>query len=182
MGNWNLREVIVVDLEATCWRTPEEQAANTSEIIEVGVCVLDALTGEIRNAQGLIVKPRKSKISPFCEQLTSITQDMVDQGMRFERAIKILKQDYGVGRRMMGGYGNYDQRMLVDECHKCGIKPPFHPTYLNISAMATLKLKAGKRLGLQDACNQVGLGFEGRPHRGVDDATMTAKLLWELIK
>ena len=182
MSQRNFKEVIVIDLEATCWDTPAEEMVNTSEIIEVGVCVLDVLTGEIRNPQGLIVKPRKSKISPFCENLTSITQAMVDEGMRFERAIKILKMEYGVSRRMMAAYGNYDQNMLAKECDRSGIKSPFGPTYLNVSAIATLKLKANKRLGLSDACQQFGLSFEGRPHRGVDDAVMAAKLLWECIK
>lgn len=182
MGDWNLREVAVIDLESTCWDTPEEKAANTSEIIEVGICILDVITGEIRKPQGLIVKPRHSKISPFCEQLTSITQDMVDHGMRFEKAMKILRREYGVGRRMMAAFGNYDQRMLKDECQRCDIPSPFSPTYLNVSALATLKRKLGKRSGLRTTCNAFGLEFEGRPHRGVDDAVMAAKILWEIIK
>lgn len=176
------KEVIVIDLEATCWETDAETALNTSEIIEVGVCVLDVMTGEIRNPKGLIVKPRKSKISPFCEQLTSISQDMVDSGMKFEKAIKILKMEYGVSRRILAACGNYDQNMLAKECLRCDVKPPFGPTYLNVSAMAALKLKATKRLGLEEALAGFGLKFEGRPHRGVDDAVQAARLLWEIIK
>jgi len=73
MGNWRFDEIVVIDLEATCWSTPEETALNTSEIIEVGVCLLDALTGEIHNPRGLIVKPQVSVVSEFCTELTSIT-------------------------------------------------------------------------------------------------------------
>jgi len=39
MGNWNFKEVIVIDSEATCWATPEESEVNTSEIIEVSVSI-----------------------------------------------------------------------------------------------------------------------------------------------
>jgi inhibitor of KinA sporulation pathway (predicted exonuclease) len=176
------KEVIVIDLEATCWETVEETALNTSEIIEIGVCVLDVQTGDIRNPKGLIIKPRKSKISLFCEQLTSISQEMVDAGMSFERAIKLLQLEYGVSRRIMAAYGNYDQNMLKKECERRDVKPTFGPTYLNISAMAALKLKVNKRLGLEEALAGFGLKFEGRPHRGVDDAVMAAKVLWEIIK
>lgn len=176
------KDVIVIDLEATCWETEAETALNTSEIIEVGVCVLDVITGEIRNPKGLIIKPRKSKISPFCESLTSITQDMVDDGMSFGRAMKILKIEYGVGRRAMAAFGNYDQNMLTKECLRCDIKPPFGPTYLNISALSMMKLKATHRLGVSEALNGFGLQFEGRQHRGVDDAIQAARLLWEIIK
>ena len=65
MSKIKYNEIIVVDLEATCWDTPEEQAKFTSEIIEVGICVLNIFTGEITKTAGLIVKPRQSKISPF---------------------------------------------------------------------------------------------------------------------
>ena len=72
--------------------------------------------------------------------------------------------------------------MLAKECDRTGIKSSFGPTYLNVSAMASLKLKANKRLGLSRACDRFGLKFKGRAHRGVDDAVMAAKLLWECIK
>lgn len=182
MANNKFNEVIVIDLEATCWDTPEEKAVNTSEIIEVGVCVLNVLTGEITKPMGLIVKPRQSKISPFCESLTTITQAMVDEGMSFERAIEILKTEYGSRTRMMAAYGNYDQSMLNSQCEIVQMKSPFGPTYLNISALATLKLKANKRLGLSAAMSRFGLTFEGTQHRGVDDAVQAARVLWEIIK
>lgn len=176
------KEVIVIDLEATCWATPEETARNTSEVIEIGVCLLDMTSGEIKNPQGLIIKPILSKISPLCENLTSITQDMVDVGMRFEKAIKTLKLEYGVGRRIMAAYGNYDQHMLMAECDRHQVNSPFGPTYLNIAAMCALKLKATRRLSVKDALKGFGLQFEGWPHRGVDDAIQAARLLWEIVK
>ena len=182
MGNWNFKEVVVIDLEATCWSTPEEAALNTSEIIEIGVCILDAVTGEIRNPRGLIVKPQLSTVSDFCTELTSITPEMVEQGMSFEDAISILKKDYGISKKIVAAYGNYDQTMFKRECESKGIKFPFGPTYLNISAMATLKAKAGKRLGLSRACQYFSLPFEGQLHRGVDDAVMAAKILWKIIQ
>ncbi|MFA7349528.1 MAG: 3'-5' exonuclease [Methylotenera sp.] len=178
----NYNEIVVIDLEATCWSTPEETALNVSEIIEIGVCILDVITGEIKNQKGLIIQPRESKISPFCVELTGITQDMVDSGMKFDEAIKVLKKEYGVSRRMMGAWGNYDQNMLLKECARCDIKSPFGPTYLNISAIATLKLKANRRLGVSEALEMFGLKFEGRQHRGVDDAFNTARLLREILK
>ena len=182
MPNNNYSEVVVIDLEATCWNTAEEKAANTSEIIEIGVCVLNVLTGEITKPAGLIIKPRQSRISPFCEELTTITQEMVDGGMSFEDGLAILKADYGVGNRMMAAYGNYDKTMLTRQCASFGIKPMFDQTYINISALATLKLKANKRVGLKSALNRLGLKFEGTQHRGVDDAVQAARVLWELIK
>lgn len=175
-------EVVVIDLEATCWESRTETAAKTSEIIEVGICVLDVLTGEITKPQGIIVKPIASEISPFCEQLTGITQEMVDAGVTFESAIKTMVSDYSINDRIVAAYGNYDRNKLKQECARYGIEFSIDHTYLNVSALAILKLKTGKRLGLDQACEMFGLPFEGRMHRGVDDAQMIAKVLWEIIK
>lgn len=182
MGNWKFNEVVVLDLEATCWETSEETALNTSEIIEIGICTLDTVTGEIRQAQSIIVKPNISSISQFCEELTGITQDMARQGISFECAMTILRQEYGTHKKILAAYGNYDKTMLLQECSRFAIKPPIGPTYLNISGLASLKSKAGKRLSLSHACEHFGLPFEGRLHRGIDDAVMAAKILWEIIK
>ena len=132
--------------------------------------------------RGLIVKPTESLVSPFCTSLTSITPEMVNQGMPLRDAINILINEYGVSRKIMAAYGNYDQHMLKKECERKQIATSFGPTYLNISALATLKLKANKRLGLGRTCERFGLTFEGQAHRGVDDAVMAARVLWECIK
>ncbi len=182
MANNKFDEVVVIDLEATCWATPEEAAVNTSEIIEIGVCILNVQTGVISKPQGIIVKPAISSVSEFCTELTSITPEMTSNGISFEDAIGILKKEYGMRNKVVAGYGNYDQNMLLKECKSKTVKSPLGPTYLNISAMATLKLKTNKRMSLTRACEAFCIPFEGQLHRGIDDAVMAAKVLWEIIK
>ncbi len=123
MGNWRFDEVVVIDLEATCWDTTAEKEVFISEIIEIGVCLLNVLTGEVSKPRGLIVKPINAIVSPFCTSLTSITQDMVEQGMAFNDATNILKKEYGVSRKIMAAYGNYDQNMLKIECERNNLSP-----------------------------------------------------------
>lgn len=182
MANNKYDEVIVVDLESTCWPTREEQDRNYSEIIDIGVCRLSALTGEISDARSIMIKPMFSEVSEFCTQLTGHTQAAVDQGISLMAAIGILKADYGFKNKMWASYGNYDRNKLVDECERKNIERPLPPTHLNISALATLKLRANKRVGLGQACARFGLKFEGRQHSGKDDAVMAARVLWECIK
>ncbi|VDQ03430.1 unnamed protein product [Trichobilharzia regenti] len=43
------------------------------------------------------------------------------------------------------------------------------------------KVAQNWRGGLKDALHLVGLRFEGRPHRGIDDAKNTARLLLHLL-
>lgn len=100
----------------------------------------------------------------------------------FESAIKTMVSDYSINDRIVAAYVNYDRNKLKQECARYGIEFSIGHTYLNVSALAILKLKTGKRLGLDQACEMFGLPFEGRMHRGVDDAQMIAKVLWEIIK
>lgn len=182
MGSNRYDEVIVIDLEATCWPTREDQYMKYSEIIEVGICRLNVLTGDITDPRSIIVKPMFGEVSEFCTQLTGHTQEGVDQGISLMRAIEILKTDYGFKNKMWASYGNYDRNKIVDECERKNIERPLPTTHINISALATLKLRANMRVGLGQACARFGFEFQGRQHSGIDDAVMAARVLWECIK
>ena len=69
--------ILIVDLEATCWenRPPRGQE---SEIIEIGVCMMNARTGKISKNEGILIRPQHSKVCPFCTELTTLTQNMLD--------------------------------------------------------------------------------------------------------
>ena len=74
--------VLAIDFEATCWDHKPTYSLETvvdpiSEIIEVGMAMLDTDTGEIVREQ-YFVKPLASTVSPFCTQLTGITQEKLD--------------------------------------------------------------------------------------------------------
>jgi len=89
-----LDKIVVIDIEATCWEgnIPEGMS---SDIIEIGVCLLDIHTGEISDNKGIMVLPERSIVSPFCTELTTITQEMLDkEGVSFKEACSILKKEY----------------------------------------------------------------------------------------
>ena len=82
-------KLIVVDLEATCWKK-QPPPGQQNEIIEVGVCLLDTETLAIEDNRGILVKPTRSKVSEFCTKLTSLTQEMVDDGVSFAESCATL--------------------------------------------------------------------------------------------
>ncbi|MEL7234583.1 MAG: exonuclease domain-containing protein, partial [Chloroflexota bacterium] len=71
--------IIVIDMEATCWRSNRRPPDQVSEIIEIGVCVLDLDTLEPDRKMSILVKPTLSTVSEFCTRLTSLTQAQVDK-------------------------------------------------------------------------------------------------------
>lgn len=178
----NRSEVLVLDLEATCWDTPEARENNVSEIIEIGVCVLDMKSGNISRPKGILVKPTASKVSEFCTRLTTITPDLLDkEGVTLRRAVDELIDAYGSPNRIIAAYGAYDGRFLKESCVKEGIRNPLSREYLNVSMLSSMKFKTGRKLGLAKSLQLAGLPFEGTHHRGVDDAVMTAKLLYSIL-
>ena len=100
-----LDKIIVVDIESTCWEGAIP-AGQESEIIEIGVCTLDIASGRRLEKESILVKPERSKVSPFCTQLTTLTQAQVDQGIAFPEACSILKKKYLSQQRVWASYGD----------------------------------------------------------------------------
>jgi inhibitor of KinA sporulation pathway (predicted exonuclease) len=169
-------KIVVVDIECTCWED-SVPTGQQSEIIEVGVCLLDIQTGAISDSKGIIVKPSVSDVSPFCTQLTSITPEMVSHGISFKDACDQLKEEYLTTRRSWASYGYYDQVMFIKQCERTGVPYPFSSSYLNIKTLLPLRLKLKRELGMKKALDKLGIPLEGTHHRGVDDAKNIAKIL-----
>jgi inhibitor of KinA sporulation pathway (predicted exonuclease) len=177
-----LDKIVVVDIEATCWegKTP---VGMENDIIEVGVCLLDVNTGEITNNQGILVKPERSTISPFCTQLTTITPEMVEQkGVSFQEALRILKNEYESQSRCWASFGAYDMNQFKRQCEALGRGYPFGPSHINVKSTFALKKKLGNEQGMAGALELLKIPLEGTHHRGVDDAKNIAKILWWILK
>ena len=127
--------ILIIDLEATCWedRPPRGQE---SEIIEIGVCVMDAKTGRISQNEGILVKPQYSKVSPFCTELTSITQQMLDdEGVLLEDALDILRAEYNSEDLNWASYGNYDLNMLQNHARRFNTEYPLSDDHINVISL-----------------------------------------------
>lgn len=175
-----LDQLLVIDLESTCWEgePPEDQE---SEIIEIGVCLLDIATGSRLAKQSILIKPERSEISPFCTELTTLTQAQVDRGVTFDRACTILRRRYISRDRPWASYGDYDRRMFERQCQERCIDYPLSPTHLNVKNLFALINGLRREVGLLRAMQLFQLPLEGVHHRGVDDAWNTGLLLAKLL-
>jgi len=173
--------ILVIDIEKTCWEDSKYQKEN-SEIIELGVVELNFLTETYRKKTYLI-KPIKSEVSKYCEELTTITKELLDkEGVSFLKAIKLLKKDFAVESTVYAGWGD-DNKDIETECFKYKIDTPFKKEYYDIGLLYSFYKKLGsKKIKLEKALKNEGINFEGTPHRGVDDAYNTAKLLFKILK
>ena len=173
--------LIIVDIECTCWEgTPPPGEEN--EIIEIGVCRLRPDTGDRFGKRSILVRPEHSTVSPFCTQLTSLTQEQVNDGVSFAEACAFLEKEYKTRQRVWASYGDYDRQQFERQCAARGITYPFSPTHLNIKTLFTLLRGMHYDVGMAQALELVGLPMEGRHHRGDDDAWSAAQLMALLLK
>jgi len=163
--------VLVIDVESTCWEPPEVQPQNEiSEIIEIGIAVVNIKDLTIKENDSIIVRPQRSKISKFCTKLTTLTQKTVDQGCTFEAAMAILRKNYNSENRTFVSWGDYDRKMFERNSKDYGVKYPFGPRHMNLKNSFTMLHGLEKEPGLDQALDYLGMDLQGTHHRGVDDA------------
>ncbi|WP_353149528.1 3'-5' exonuclease [Chryseobacterium sp.] len=127
--------ILIVDLEATCWKNRPPRGQE-SEIIEIGACIMNAKTGKISKNEGILVKPRHSKVSPFCTELTTLTQNMLDsEGILLDDAFDILRAEYDSEELTWASYGNYDLNMLQNQARRFYLDYPMSDDHINVKTL-----------------------------------------------
>jgi inhibitor of KinA sporulation pathway (predicted exonuclease) len=181
------KHVLVIDIEATCWRgkpPPGEQR----EVIEIGLCAFDLERGQPGFTRSILIKPQCSTISEFCTELTSITPEMAAKGMLFNEACTLLRRDYDSLNRVWVSWGKDDRHMFQMQCADSRVTYPFGPQqHIDLRRLFAQLQRTDTRVkirqvGLKAALELMDLQYEGTAHRGVDDAYNTARLLAAMVE
>lgn len=176
-----LDRILVVDVESTCW-DGEPPPGEMSEIIEIGLCLVDVATLTRVERHSILVCPATSTVSAYCTQLTTLTQADVDAGISLVEACRWLDQQHRSRQRLFASYGDYDRVQFERNCAALGIVYPFGPTHLNVKNLAAVSYGWSREVGMSEALRRVGLPLEGTHHRGGDDAWNIAGLLCHLLR
>lgn len=176
-----LDQLLVIDVEATCWQEGKPPPGQEPEIIEIGVCVLDVQTGDPLHAASILVKPERSEVSPFCTGLTSLTSAQLAHAVTFGHACKILQRRYQSRARVWASYGDFDRRQIEKQCQARGIPFPLGPTHINVKSLFAVMHGLPEEVSMLRALDMLHVVPQGQPHRGVDDAHNTAVLLSRLL-
>jgi inhibitor of KinA sporulation pathway (predicted exonuclease) len=179
MGKAGLDKIVVVDLETTCWERRERD--QIMEVIEVGVCLLDIGSSKITDRQSILVKPVYSVVSEFCTKLTTLTQELVETGIRFREACLKLEDEYQSKMRVWASYGDFDRRQFEKECRLKNVPYPFGSRHINVKTLFAIKHRLAEEAEIDKALALLGLELVGTHHRGVDDAYNVARILNTLI-
>lgn len=188
-----LDRVFVIDVEATCWETREEQGNRPNEIIEIGICELHKTKG-VQDISSYVVKPQFTDVSPFCTQLTGWTQEAVNEGASLAETLKQIGIDYGMTPdHVWFSFGEYDRIKL---CSDQGIRASAFGLYgierrnnpiaqlrahFNVKTLMALKEGLNKEMSMDRALRFYGEKLEGRHHNGADDAMNIAKIVRKVL-
>lgn len=176
-----LDQVLVVDVEATCWDGPVPKGQE-SEIIEIGLCLLETASGKRHCKRSILVRPERSTVSSFCTQLTGLTQEQVEQGMSFAQACALLQNDYLSHQRVWASYGDSDRLRFEKQCRECQVIYPFGPKHVNVKILFALHHALPREVGMAQALRILDLPLEGTHHSGADDAWNIATIFARILQ
>lgn len=169
----------ILDFEANCIK---DSVIKPQEIIEVPVVVYDCVSKSIVKELEfhLYCKP-KVDITPFCTQLTGITQDMVKNAPSFKLVYKYLQKWYYKNGWNKENFvwvtcGDWDfGTALPNQASYSGIKlNSIFKEWTNIKVVFK-KLLGYKAGSMPEMLSNLGLELQGRHHSGIDDARNIAK-------
>jgi inhibitor of KinA sporulation pathway (predicted exonuclease) len=168
---------LVVDLEATCC-DDDSIPRDRMEIIEIGAVLVDASTlAPVREFQTFVRPIEHPRLTEFCTRLTGITQTEVDPAPRFPAAIARLREFLRGTDPLFCSWGNYDRGQLQRDARRHGVRLPLGTSHLNLKEAFSRQLGEARQFGTGQAMRRVGLSFQGRQHRAIDDARNIARLL-----
>lgn len=167
---------LAVDVEATC-DNQGSIARHEMEIIEIGAVLLNQHL-EVADEFQTFIRPFKNPVlTPFCQELTSISQSDVDNAPVIHEAFRSLVSWLQAYQPLAWySWGDYDNKQFQQDCSRTGAPWPFPGSHINAKALYASRM-SGKKLGLDQAIADLGLAWEGTHHRGIDDARNVARVL-----
>ncbi len=169
---------LVIDLEATCCNDGQFPR-DEMEIIEIGAVIADSKTFQPIDEFQTFVRPvRHLTLTDFCKELTGIEQANVDSAIGFTKAMaRLTEWMAGYPDAIFCSWGEYDRRQFERDCAFHDVAWPFGNRHVNLKQRYTERFALKRGEGFGDALRKHNLTFEGRPHRGIDDARNIVRML-----
>ena len=188
LGHKRLDYYLVLDFEATC---DQGKAPKPQEIIEFPVLKVNAKTLTTESVFHTYVQPTAHPIlTPFCTELTGITQDKVDGQPTLAEVLQKLHSWLESNGLLNPGVsfcfvtcGDWDLKtMLPSQCKYFNIPiQNYFQRWINIKHVFR-DVTRQKPSGMPTMLKYFDLSLDGRHHSGIDDSKNIAKILAKLAE
>ena len=179
---------LIIDVEATCWDQPlpslnHSQVINEMEVIEFG-CVVANLSGKVLSSRSFFVRPSvRPQLSDFCQRLTGISQTEIDNASGYKEVVRELDawlSDFNI--EFWASWGNYDKNQIQVELERHNVAPKFYELeHVNLKKLWRKGKRNKQSTALLGALEHEGFKFQGKQHRGIDDALNIARILPRIV-
>ncbi|CAI8962777.1 exonuclease domain-containing protein [Pseudomonas sp. fls2-241-R2A-110] len=174
---------LVIDLEATTddggWPVTE------MEIIEIGATLVDRKGREVDFFQCFVRPLKRPLLTPFCRELTHITQANVDAAQTLSEVWPSFEQWLEQHQSILEGWaswGDYDRKQLLQEWQRLQLDSALGSVpHMNLKQRFAKARRLERPLGLNAALQLAGMQFNGQQHRALEDARNTARLLPQVL-
>ena len=190
-----VKYICVLDFEANC-TDDTKKVGMDNEVIEFPSVLWKLENGKLTNLSEfqLFCKPKNTPIlTDFCKKLTGITQDQVDAGTSFPKALKnhelwlrsnISDFDTNVQNSnvIIVTCGDWDLNVMAPKEYKNHKIDPHsvYTKYVNIKDEFT-KFYNISNSGMADMLTRLKIPLEGKHHSGIDDCRNISKILIQMF-
>jgi ERI1 exoribonuclease 3 len=189
--------ICVLDFEANCAEDLKALGMD-NEVIEFPSVLLkvDGITVTKIGEFQLYCKPKHTPIlTPFCKELTKITQDKVDVGVSFPDALKQhemwlrsnipdFDEHVKLNKFVIITCGRWDLAVMAPkEYQNYNIKNvhSIYKRFINIKQDFCTFYKKKKQLGMDGMLNELKLKLDGTHHCGLDDCRNISKIVIKMF-
>ncbi|XP_064631479.1 3'-5' exoribonuclease 1-like [Lineus longissimus] len=177
----------VIDFEATC---DENNAHYNHEIIEFPIAIIETKNIKMIADRQEYCRPTiNRRLTPFCTQLTGITQSTVDKADTFPDVLKRVEawmEEHGLTKKSSFAVvtdGPWDMgRFLHAQClHNKIPFPRWGMKWVNIRK-AYRNYYSFRKATLKSMLENLGMTFEGHQHSGIDDTKNIARVVLRMLE
>ena len=168
---------LIIDLECTC-DDNDSFDRSKMETIEIGAVLVNDNLEKIEEFSQFVKPTINPILTDFCKNLTTITQEDVDNAPMIEDALKSLSdfcQEHG--EYTFVSWGGFDYRQIKRETKLKELENPMVGRNINYKDVVK-KVTGEKATSITKTLRKLGGDFSGTQHRGIDDALN----IYEIIK
>lgn len=168
-----------VEVNTECEETKNNVSSNMPfEIIQIGALKLDKNFETISTFNRLVKPTLYKSIHPFIENLTKITNEMVDSCEDFISVYEDFLNFIGDDEIILCVWGLADIKELIRNIKFYDLPATYISKYIDVQKYTSkfFKFPKSSRIGLKNAIEFLNIPFEGEFHDAFNDAHYTAEI------
>lgn len=179
-----MQDYLVIDFEFTTHDSNYgKPRAFFQEIIEVGAVLLEGEKLDKTYEYQAFIKPQFfPRLTEACKNITLITQDDVNRGIRFADMLEEVAKKYKPRKTCIVAWGDADWQVISYACKRYNLTCPFNfEDYIDLANEYKIFYSLERHMSLKNAILMQEIESHGLYHCALDDAINTVSILKKML-